>query len=69
MSEIKREWLIAFRKAKNLSQSELAEAIGVSQLAVSTYECGSRDPKPKVAKKIARVLGFDWTKFYEKSYK
>ena len=62
---LKREWLIAFRKAKGLTQKELAEAIGVSQISLSTYEQGIRTPKPQAAKKIARVLGFEWTKFYE----
>ena len=62
---LKREWLIAFRKAKNLTQQELAEAIGISQISLSTYEQGIRTPKPQIAKKIARVLGFNWTKFYE----
>lgn len=62
---MKREWLIAYRKAKNLSQQELAQAIGISQISLSTYEQGTRTPKPRTAKKIARVLSFDWTKFYE----
>ena len=62
---MKREWLIAFRKAKNLTQGELAEAIGISQMSLSSYEQGIRNPKPQLAKKIAKVLGFDWTKFYE----
>ena len=62
---MKREWLIAYRKAKNLSQQELAQAIGISQISLSTYEQGTRTPKPRTAKKIARDLSFDWTKFYE----
>ena len=53
------------RKAHGEQQKELAEAIGVSQISLSTYEQGIRTPKPQVAKKIARVLGFEWTKFYE----
>lgn len=61
----KREWLIAFRNAKGLSQDDLARALGISQVALSTYENGLRNPKPVMAKKIARVLKFDWTKFYE----
>ena len=62
---MKREWLVAFRKAKNLTQSELSQAIGISQISLSSYEQGIRTPKPFIAKKIAKVLGFDWTKFYE----
>lgn len=62
----KREWLIAYRKAKGLSQQDIADALDVSQITYSSYETGTRNPKPKLAKKIAKVLGFEWTKFYEK---
>ena len=64
---MKREWLIAYRKAKNLSQEEIAEAIEVCASTYSSYEIGSRTPKPKVVKKIAKIFGFKWTKFYEEN--
>lgn len=66
---MKREWLIAFRKAKGLSQFEVSEALGISQIAYSSYETGARTPKPKLAKKIAKIFKFDWTKFYDDSEK
>lgn len=62
---MKREWLIAYRKAKNLSQEEVANACTVSQITISTIESGNRRPSPKLAKKLAKIFGFDWTKFYE----
>lgn len=62
---MKREWLIAYRKAKGLSQDELSKILEISPSAYSTYENGTRTPKPAMAKKIARIFGFDWTKFYE----
>ena len=62
---LKREWLIAFRNAKGLSQEEVSEAIGVSPSTYSSYEVGVRTPKPRIAKKIANIFGFKWTKFYE----
>lgn len=62
---MKREWLIAYRKAKDLSQEEAANAIGVSPSAYSAYEIGARTPKPRVAQKLAKIFGFNWTKFYE----
>ena len=64
---MKREWLIAFRKSKGLSQIEVAQAIGKKQCIYSGYELGTRNPKPKTAKKIAKIFGFDWTRFYEDS--
>ena len=62
---MKREWLIAYRKAKGLSQHEVADALGVGQTAYANYESGIRKPKPKIAKMIAKIFGFDWTKFYD----
>jgi len=32
---------------------------------ISKIELGERQPSVKVAKKIASVLGFDWTLFYQ----
>lgn len=61
----KREWLIAYRKAKGLSQQEVANALGMPQTTYAAYELGIRTPKPNVAKKIARIFNFDWTKFYD----
>lgn len=66
---MKREWLIAFRQAKGLSQKDVADAIGVGQSCYGNYESGFRTPSPIVAKKIARIFKFDWTKFYEDTSK
>lgn len=60
-----REWLIEKRNAKNLSQIELSLKVGISQQALSKYESGERNPSVETAKKIAKALGFKWTKFYE----
>lgn len=63
---MKREWLIAYRKAKGLSQQAIADALSISAATYSSYEVGTRNPKPNIAKSIAKIFGFDWTKFYEK---
>lgn len=62
---MKREWLIAFRKAKGLSQQEVADALKISQNTYAGYELGTRTPKTSGAKAIAKIFGFSWTKFYE----
>lgn len=53
------------RIEKGLSQKDLAAATGVKNGTMCAYEKGIRRPKPAVAKKIAALLGFDWTEFYE----
>lgn len=44
---------------------QVAKQIGVSQQMYNYIENGKRNPSPKLAKKIADVLNFSWTKFYE----
>lgn len=50
---------------KNMSQRELAARSGVSVQMVSMVETGHRRPSVPTAQKIASVLGFDWTEFFE----
>ena len=55
------------RKAAGLRQTDLAQAAGISQSLVVKIELGERKPSVKVAKRIAAVLGFDWTEFFKES--
>lgn len=61
----KRIWLVKYRAKKGLSQNQVANQIEVSQQMYNYIENGKRNPSPKLAKKIADVLNFSWTKFYE----
>lgn len=61
----KRKWLIKERESKHKSQEQLAEECNVTQMAISNIENGYRRPSPELAKKIAKALDFEWTKFYE----
>lgn len=61
----KNRWLAAQRVLNGLSQEEAAREIGISQTALSDFECGRRAPSVKVAKKIAAIFDFAWTRFYE----
>ncbi len=49
--------ITALRKAKNLSQSDLAKQIDISQVMVGKYERGDAIPSIEVAKKIADAFG------------
>lgn len=42
-----------------------SEQVGIAQPSYFNIEAGKRRPSVPVAKKIAAVLGFDWTRFYE----
>lgn len=62
-----REWLIAIRKGMFLSQSEVAQAAKITQPSYSNIERGKSNPSTKTAKRIANVLQFDWTQFFEEN--
>ncbi len=47
-----------------MSQAELAEEVGLTQVMVSYIESGTRQPSVETAKRIAKVLNFDWTEFF-----
>ena len=58
-----RKWLIELRKG--YTQTQIAEAVGITQQMYSFIELGVRRPSVEVAKKIAAVMGFNWTRFFE----
>jgi len=60
-----RTWLKDIRAKKKLTQQEVANAANVDVTMISKIELGERRPSVEVAKKIASVLGFHWTRFFE----
>ena len=60
-----RSWLVDIRKAHNLSQAELARRVGIAQPSLWDIERGNNNPRPETAKRIAEILGFPWTRFYD----
>ena len=60
-----RKWLTKAREDKGMTQQQLGNALGLTRAGCSLYELGKRTPSPDMAKKIAEILGFDWTRFYD----
>ncbi len=60
-----RSWMKKLRHETNLTQEQLARMVGISRTMVTEIENANANPSVKVAKKIAAVLGFDWTRFYD----
>jgi len=54
---MRREALINARKRKNMTQDQLAEAVGISRAYLSNIERGAYPPSLRVAQALARVLG------------
>lgn len=59
------DWLVEARKKKGYTQAKVAELVGIARGSYANIETGKRGVPPKTAKKIANVLGFKWTKFFE----
>lgn len=55
----------AIRHNQCLTQEAVALKAGISRATYTNIENGIRKPSVNMAKRIAEVLGFDWTKFYE----
>lgn len=60
-----REWLVKVREEKGLSQAAVAKQSGIVQQSYQQIESGKYGPKIETAKRIAAVLGFRWTRFFE----
>lgn len=45
------------RKARDLTQAELGELVGVSQVAINRYEAGEREPDSEHIAKLAAAVG------------
>lgn len=60
-----RKWLFDLRIENGITQEKLAGLSQISRVQYSRIEKQTRNPSVKVAKKIADILSFDWTKFFE----
>ena len=52
------------RQDNGLTQTALAEAAGVVRQTISNVECGLNAPSVDLAKKLAEILGLNWTDFF-----
>ena len=50
------EKLKAARKAKEMNQTELAQAVGLTQRSLTNYECGRAIPRTATIRKLAEAL-------------
>ena len=53
-------WLIDLRKTKGMTHEDVSNACGISRQYYSMIEMGERSPSVETAKKIAKVLDFDY---------
>lgn len=56
--------LRALRRDNGLSQTALAESVGIVRQTISNIECGISAPSVGLAKKLAKVLGVNWYDFF-----
>ncbi|RKO67142.1 helix-turn-helix transcriptional regulator [Desulfofundulus salinus] len=58
-----RGWLVKYRG--NFTHQQVANMAGISRSYYTEIESGLKNPSVTTAKKIAMVLGFDWTLFFK----
>lgn len=61
-----RLWLRKLRISKGYTQEEIAKQCRITRPFYSQIELGTKNPSTNNAKKIATLLGFHWTIFFEK---
>jgi transcriptional regulator with XRE-family HTH domain len=54
------------RQERGLTMKQLGEMTDLSESYISMIETMERTPSVSAAKRIAQVLGFDWTRFFDK---
>lgn len=59
------EWLLNYRKDSGLTQQEVADKAGMARTTYSSIEQGRRKPSVAKAMRIASLLGFKWTLFFD----
>lgn len=53
-----------FRDFRDLSQTDLANVVGVTKAAVSEWERGVSSPRPHLQVAIANALGVPWSSIF-----
>lgn len=66
MSKTKGMKIKELRETSGMTQTELAEKIGVSKSVISAYEKGIRNPSNKILQLIADTFGVSMLSFFEK---
>lgn len=60
-----RVWLRKKRQERGLSELEVSKRAGIAQPFYHNIEFGTKNPSVDTAKKIASVLNFEWTRFFD----
>lgn len=53
------------RIEKGYTQEKLAQEVGVVRQTISEIERGANKPSISLAQKIAKILEFNWSEFFE----
>ena len=56
--------LRTLRQNNGLTQTALAESVGIVRQTISNIECGISAPSVGLAKKLAKVFGVNWYDFF-----
>lgn len=57
--------LLAMREKLHLTMKQVADLAGISESYYCLIENGVRRPSVKVAKRLAKIYRFRWTRFFD----
>ena len=60
-----RKWLKDIRIVSNVTFNEIVEKCEITKGYYNMIEAGTRNPSVPLAQRIAELLSFDWTLFFE----
>ncbi|MFT9848839.1 helix-turn-helix domain-containing protein [Aneurinibacillus sp. REN35] len=61
----RRKWLVEIRESKGYTQEQVAAGADIKRAYYTQIENGVRTPSVPVAQKIAGILQFEWTFFFD----
>lgn len=61
----RRIWLVHIRESRGYTQEQVAEGASIKRAYYTQIENGVRTPSVPVAQKIAALLQFEWTLFFD----
>jgi putative transcriptional regulator len=62
---MERNWLAGFRNVAEMTHDDVSQKAEITRQYYGMIEAGLRNPSVDLAKRIAKILNFEWTIFFE----
>lgn len=62
---MERNWLTGFRNVAEMTHDDVSQKAEITRQYYGMIEAGLRNPSVDLAKRLAKILNFEWTIFFE----